>query len=413
MRTFCSETDPDVTRRAPLLAAALLLAALCLLALGSASAPARSLQERLEATEGRLAHVRGSQSTLSATIAEQNRAIDSMIGEVSALRQRQAAVEAELAAKQAELDRATAELAADRHRLALVRARLQRALEVLRERLVAIYESGSPDVLNVVLESASWSQLSARADYLSQVQEYDDSVAARVRTLRDQARATVRRMTAIRLQIKRARDAIAATEREVAAARARAEARFAALRRAQAVRRRALESLESREQALSDNLASITSQIVGAGGSVPSGSPAPLTPGESASFLSESQASVPSAAPSAVRAAIEAANSIATTPYIWGGGHGSFSSSGYDCSGAVSFALHGGGFLSSPLDSTGLETWGAPGPGRWITVYANAGHAWMIIAGLAFDTVGGPGPRWHSSPVDSTSGFIARHPPGY
>jgi len=115
----------------------------------------------------------------------------------------------------------------------------------------------------------------------------------------------------------------------------------------------------------------------------------------------------------AVQAAIEAANSIATTPYIWGGGHGSFESSGYDCSGAVSFALHGGGFLESPLDSTGLETWGEAGPGKWITVYANASHAWMVIAGIAFDTVGGPGPRWHDPWVDSPEGFVVRHPGGY
>lgn len=413
MRPFFSETDPSPTRKLRLLTAALLLAVLCLLASGGAPAPAQSLQEQLQTTEGKLAHVRGSRSALTATIAEQNRAIDSMIGEVSTLRRRQAAIEAKLAAKQAELDRASAELAADRRRLAIVRARLQRALEVLRERLVAIYESGSPDMLNVVLESASWSQVSARADYLSQVQEYDNSVAERVRTLRDEARATVERMTAVRLQIKQARDAIAASEREVAAARAQAEARFATLKRAQAARRRTLESLESREQALSDNLASISSQIAGPAAPAPSAAPAPLTPGETAGYVSESQASVPSGAPAAVQAAIEAANSIATTPYIWGGGHGSFSSSGYDCSGAVSFALHGGGFLSGPLDSTGLETWGSPGPGQWITVYANAGHAWMIIAGLAFDTVGGPGPRWHPSPVDSTAGFIARHPPGY
>lgn len=414
MRAFFSETDPSATRKRPLLlSAAVLLAALCLLALGEAQAPARSLQEKLQSAEGKLAHVRKSQSSLSATIAEQNRAIDSMIGEVSVLRQRQAAVEAELSAKQAELDRATAKLAADQQRLELVRARLQRALGVLRERLVAIYESGSPDVLNVVLESASWSQMSARADYLNQVQEYDNSVAGRVKALRDQARAAVERMTAVRLQIRQARDAIAAKEREVASAKAAAEARFAELKTAQAARRRTLESLESREQALSDNLSSITSQIAGAGGEVPSSAPAPLTAGESAHYVSESQASVPSGAPSAVQAAIEAANSIATTPYIWGGGHGSFSSPGYDCSGAVSFALHGGGFLESPLDSTGLETWGSPGPGRWITVYANAGHAWMTIAGLAFDTVGGPGPRWHASPVDSTEGFIARHPSGY
>lgn len=395
-----------------LLPAALLLAFLCA---AVSAAPAKDLEEKLRDTQGKLSHVRESQSALATTIAEQNHAIDSMIGEVSALRQQQAAVEAELAAKQDELDRATAKLAADKHRLAVVRARLQRALSVLRDRLVAIYEAGSPDMLNVVLDSASWSELSTRTEYLSQVQEYDESVAARVKSLRDQARAAVRRMTGVRREIKAARDAIAVKEREVAAARQQAESRFAELKAAQAERRQALESLESREEALSDNLAAISEQITSTTGEPVQveGSPAPLTPGESAHYISESQASVPSAAPSAVAGAIEAANSIATTPYVWGGGHGSFESSGYDCSGAVSFALHGGGFLSSPLDSTGLETWGVPGPGKWITVYANSGHAWMIIAGLAFDTVGGPGPRWHSSPVDSTSGFVARHPAGY
>jgi len=394
-----------------LLPAALLLALLCVVA----SAPAKSLEEKLHTAQGKLSHVRASQSALATTIAEQNHAIDSMIGEVSALRQQQAAVQGELEAKQAELDRATAKLAADKHRLAVVRARLQRALTVLRDRLIAIYESGSPDMVDVVLDSASWSEVSTRADYLAQVQEYDDSVAARVKSLRDEARAAVRRMKGVRRQIKAARDTIAIKEREVATAKDAAEARFAELKSAQAARRQALESLESREEALSDNLAAISEQIASATGEPVQveGSPAPLTPGESAHYISESQASVPSAAPSAVAAAIEAANSIATTPYIWGGGHGSFESSGYDCSGAVSFALHGGGFLSSPLDSTGLETWGVPGPGKWITVYANSGHAWMIIAGLAFDTVGGPGPRWHSSPVDSTSGFVARHPAGY
>jgi peptidoglycan hydrolase CwlO-like protein len=394
-----------------LLPAALLLAVLCV----AASAPAKDLEEKLSATQGKLSHVRESQSALAATIAEQNRAIDSMIGEVSALRQQQAAVESELNAKQGELDSATAKLAADKHRLALVRARLQRALGVLRQRLVAIYEAGSPDMLNVVLDSASWSEVTTRAEYLSQVQEYDDSVAGRVKGLRDEARAAVKQMTAVRLQIKDARDAIAVKEREVASARAEAESRFAELKSAQAERRAAMESLESREEALSDNLASISEQIAsttGAPGPV-TGTPAPLTPGQSANYISESQASVPSEAPAAVAAAIEAANSIATTPYIWGGGHGSFESSGYDCSGATSFALHGGGLLESPLDSTGLETWGEPGPGQWITVYANAEHAWMIIAGLAFDTVGGPGPRWHSSPVDSPEGFVARHPSGY
>ncbi len=394
-----------------LLPAALLLALLCLVA----SAPAKTLQEKLDSAQGKLSHVRESQSALATTIAEQNKAIDSMIGEVSALRQRQAAVQSELSAKQSELDKANAELAADKRRLARIRARLHRALGVLRDRLVAMYESGSPDMLNVVLDSKSWSEVTTRADYLSQIQEYDDAVASRVKGLRDQARAAVKRMAAARLTIKKARDAIAIKELQVAAAREEAEARFAELKDAQAARRASLEALESREQALSDNMAAISEQIAATTGAPApvTGTPAPLTPGESAGYISESQASVPSEAPPAIAAAIEAANSIATTPYIWGGGHGSFESSGYDCSGAVSFALHGGGFLESPLDSTGLETWGEPGAGKWITVYANSGHAWMIIAGLAFDTVGGPGPRWHSSPVDSPEGFVARHPPGY
>jgi cell wall-associated NlpC family hydrolase len=264
-----------------------------------------------------------------------------------------------------------------------------------------------------VLESETWSQASVRAEYLSRVQDYDDSVADRVKGLRDEAKAAVERMKAIRLQLKDARDEIAAKEHEAADRRAEAAARFADLKDAQAQRQAELESLESREQALSDNLSAISEQLTASGAPVATGTPAPLTPGQSAEYISESQASVPSGAPPAVQGAIEAANSIATTPYIWGGGHGSFESEGYDCSGAVSFALNGGGFLESPLDSTGLETWGDPGPGQWITVYANAEHAWMIIAGLAFDTVGGPGPRWHSSPVDSPEGFIARHPSGY
>jgi cell wall-associated NlpC family hydrolase len=284
---------------------------------------------------------------------------------------------------------------------------------VLRDRLVAIYETGSPDMVSVVLESETFSQASTRAEYLNRIQDYDDSVADRVKTLRDQAKEAVARMAEIRRQLKGARDAIAVKEREAAAARAEAEARFGELKAAQAERQRALDELASREEALSDNLAVISEQLASSGAPVPTGTPAPLTPGQSAGYISESQASVPAGAPPAVQAAIEAANSIATTPYIWGGGHGSFESSGYDCSGAVSFALNGGGFLSSPLDSTGLSTWGEPGPGQWITVYANAGHAWVIIAGLAFDTSGGAGPRWHTEPVSSTEGFIARHPPGY
>src|SRR5947207_6474760 len=109
---------------------------------------------------------------------------------------------------------------------------------------------------------------------------------------------------------------------------------------------------------------------------------------------------------------IAAADHIANTPYVWGGGHGSFVSSGYDCSGSVSYVLHAGGLLSSPEDSTALESYGAPGPGSHVTIYANSGHAWMTIDGRRFDTGGGGGSRWKSG-ARSSAGFVVRHPVGY
>jgi len=134
----------------------------------------------------------------------------------------------------------------------------------------------------------------------------------------------------------------------------------------------------------------------------------------STAILLSGIALAPPDAPEAVQRVINAANTIVGRPYVWGGGHASFYSYGYDCSGSVSFALFGGGLIPEPLTSGALEGWGAPGPGKWITVYANAGHTFMEIAGLRWDTVGdarGTGPRWHLAPT-STAGFVARHPPG-
>jgi cell wall-associated NlpC family hydrolase len=134
--------------------------------------------------------------------------------------------------------------------------------------------------------------------------------------------------------------------------------------------------------------------------------------------LIDGEAIAPADAPPAVKAVIAAADAIRTTPYIWGGGHLSWLSRGYDCSGAVSFALHGGDFLSSPLVSGQMMHWGRPGKGRWITVYANPVHTYAVIAGRRWDTVGDPrgvtGPRWHPSMAgETTAGFVARHPAGY
>jgi cell wall-associated NlpC family hydrolase len=123
---------------------------------------------------------------------------------------------------------------------------------------------------------------------------------------------------------------------------------------------------------------------------------------------------IPSGVPEAVQRVVAGGNAIADFPYIWGGGHASFIANGYDCSGSVSYALAAGGLLSAPLVSGDLASWGEPGPGRWITIYANAGHTFMDVDGVWFDTAGRSGPyasRWLVS-TPSLAGYAVRHPPG-
>jgi peptidoglycan hydrolase-like protein with peptidoglycan-binding domain len=131
--------------------------------------------------------------------------------------------------------------------------------------------------------------------------------------------------------------------------------------------------------------------------------------------LRSGRAIAPANAPAAVKAVIAAANQIAFQPYVYGGGHGSWNSSGYDCSGSVSYALHGGRLLSSPEDSSELESYGSAGRGRWITIWANAGHTYMYVAGLRFDTSAQSstgGSRW-TTQARSNGGYVERHPTGY
>lgn len=124
----------------------------------------------------------------------------------------------------------------------------------------------------------------------------------------------------------------------------------------------------------------------------------------------------PSRAPQNVKNAIWAVNTLRRKPYVWGGGHGSFNDYGYDCSGTVSFALHGAGLISAPMPSSDLMRYGERGHGRWITIYSRPGHTFAVIAGLRLDTTdfrrgGNDGPRWHADLRD-TGGYVARHPAG-
>lgn len=142
-----------------------------------------------------------------------------------------------------------------------------------------------------------------------------------------------------------------------------------------------------------------------------------------ATINSDGTATAPAGAPAIVQQIIAAGNQIIDKPYAYGGGHGSFDDSGYDCSGAVSYALHGANLLSSPEDSVQLESFGAAGVGNWVSVYADSGHTFLVVAGIAFDTAdyGGPnipsgsGPRWRSNPTGNLAdggSYVVRHPSG-
>jgi hypothetical protein len=148
---------------------------------------------------------------------------------------------------------------------------------------------------------------------------------------------------------------------------------------------------------------------------------APVGPPGKARLRKDGTAVAPSDAPSNVQAAIAAGNAIHTYPYRWGGGHRSFYDTGYDCSGAVSYVLHAAGLLASPMPSGPMaSSWGTPGKGRWITVYANASHAYMVVAGLRFDTSQGvdrwnqgSGPRWRKRKRSTSGTFTQKYYPGY
>jgi cell wall-associated NlpC family hydrolase len=174
------------------------------------------------------------------------------------------------------------------------------------------------------------------------------------------------------------------------------------------------------EQAASELAASVPGELTSGNGMTSATGPTPrpdlLVPGMTARFV-DGLAAAPMGVPAVVQDIIWAGNELIGLPYIYGGGHGSFISPGYDCSGTVSFALHGGDLLAAPEDSSEFETWGSHGAGRWIAIFSNPGHAYMTVAGLRLDTSPAEdpadleGPRWR--PLRQTNaGFIVRHPLG-
>jgi cell wall-associated NlpC family hydrolase len=187
--------------------------------------------------------------------------------------------------------------------------------------------------------------------------------------------------------------------------------------------RGALSATEAELELRADGVATVREQrairravVYPAGGGAAYAKPPPpevVVPGARGAVTAEGFAVPPRSAPAVVKKVIAAGNEIATTPYKWGGGHARWEDTGYDCSGSVSYALHGAGLLDSPLVSGDLAHWGERGPGKYISVYANADHVYMVVTGMRFDTSARSrsGSRW-TMEERSSAGFSVTHPDG-
>jgi murein DD-endopeptidase MepM/ murein hydrolase activator NlpD len=242
-----------------LLAMTLALLASCLLA--AATAPAKSSSEKLEAVEEKIGKAEEREGVLTSDIAAMGDEISALEGQVSALRNQEAAAEAELAAKEAELEEAEAELKEALDRLATLRGRLKRALVNLRERLVAIYTYGPTDITEVIISSEDYGDMVARTEYFDAINESDEALAERVRSLRDEAKKLVRQRKIAKLTIEDARDAIAAKEQRLETTRSTLESREGALLSARAERRAALKSIEGDRDEHEEVAAGLRAQI--------------------------------------------------------------------------------------------------------------------------------------------------------
>jgi peptidoglycan hydrolase CwlO-like protein len=380
-------------------AAALAVCALvCALLLGSrlTATSAGDLQSQISAGKSAAASLRSQIASESARIRSTGHGL-------ADANQRLAVLQHALTAREAQLGRAQRALIQARNHLVDLENRLQSATHALATNLVADYEQGRPDLMSVILESHGFTDLLERVSFLHRIGMRDAQVVSTTRAVRAAVtrqaamlEALERRDRALAAQVLRQRNGVAALQ----AALLHEQISELGERGRDAAK---LHTLTARLGHLEAKAAAQAAQAATTG-NVNVGGIAIDTGG---------MVQAPAGAPEAVRQVIAAGNAIATLPYIYGGGHASFHADGYDCSGSVSYALAAAGLVTSPMVSGGFESWGDPGPGRWITVYANAGHVWMDVAGWRFDTVAlaEGGTRW-SQGGGEFSGFVVRHPPG-
>jgi len=353
--------------------------------LGALAVPTAAGQSGLERTADQLR---------DAVAAESARIASTRDGLADAER-RLADLDARVAHRRDELADAQDELVRSRIRLTKLQRREVAAKRVLADNLVDSYKAGQPELVTIVLSANGFADLFNRLEFLKRQSRSNARILDDTREARADVAVETRGLEKLRTRYSElARAAIADRDEANVIRNALLEREATQLARLDGAQTR-LANVRVRIRRIQRQHAAAARQASAA---------------ESAT--EQAPAPAPGAGGDVVGRVVAAANEIATTPYVWGGGHGG-ASGGYDCSGSISYALAAAGLLASPLDSTGFMSWGEPGPGSRITVYANAGHAYMVVDGRRFDTsaLSGGGTRW-TSEMRSSAGFVARHPPG-
>ena len=341
---------------------------------------------------GRISTAAGRAEALRAAVAAETRRIQSSSRGLAQAQARLGRLQSATAAEQAQLKAIEDALARARDRLTGLISRQHRATDALRENLVTAYRNPRPDLISVLISADGFTDLLEKADFLKRVGDQNARIMDAARTSRvkvakqaDRLATFQTRQRDITVRLERRRDSAQAAENAILNERARRLA-------GRDFKRAELRRIQSRLAELRERLA----RTARAGIRTNAGGTAQAPPG----------------APAAVGLVMAAGNAIAGLPYLYGGGHAGFKDTAYDCSGSISYALAAAGLVSAPMASGPFMSWGEPGPGRWITVYANPGHAFMVVGGWRFDTSAlGGGTRWTRS-MRPTGGFVARHPPG-
>ena len=389
---------PHLIRNHPSLRVLIATAAVLVALLASSLVPRSAGDLQSQITAGQTAA-----GALQSAISAQSARIRETAGGLAAAQAQLTTLQNQLSARESQLRTVQYGLLAARNHLVDLENRLQAASRALSANLVAQYEGNQPNLMSVILDSHGFTQLLEQVNYMQRISRQDAQIVGDTRTARAAVFRQAIALAALEQRDRTLTDQVLSQRNQIAALHAALLSRQIAQLASRSADASKLQQLNSRLHTLEARAAAQAAAAAASGNAAVGGIRVDVG----------GMVQPPPGAPAAVAQVIAAGNAIATLPYIYGGGHASFQASGYDCSGSVSYALAAAGLVSSPMVSGQFETWGEPGPGKWITVYANADHVWMVVAGWRFDTVAqaSSGTRWAQGGGEF-DGFVVRHPAG-